>query len=113
MVAATAEGEQAYLEREAAYAREPAEKRAVAAQERDARRAALAGRKAMTRIHFVPDDFGTVKPKYMPEAVEVTIEKCYAKDFGPFNGGTVEVMDVVYPDGRRFYIRGSQIQRLI
>lgn len=113
VVAATAEGEQAYLDRQAEYAREQAEQRAEAARESEQRRAAMSGRRAMTRLQFVADDFGNRKPKYLPDAVEVTIEKCYSKDFGPFNGGYVDLVDVMYPDGSKFYIRVSQIQRFL
>jgi hypothetical protein len=111
VVHATDEAEAALQERRQARFLKLAAEREASKQRAEAARAALAGKKALTKLHFVADDFGTIKPRYMPEAVEVTIERCYVKSFDSRQGGDAEVMDVIYPDGRKFYIRSSQIEK--
>lgn len=96
-----------YDERRAEEAREIAVKRADAKVAADARRAALVGKKAFTKIIFEDHGYG-MGPRRGAEEIEVEILKAYVKDFDVFQGGAAEVFDVKYPDGRVFFIRAKQ-----
>ena len=109
VVNATDEAEAAYLAMRGEEARQIAIRRAEAEVKREEFRVSLQGRKAITRIHFADRGYG-VSPKREKDSVEVTIIRCYVRDFSIFNGGNAEVCDVAYPDGSIYFLRMSQLK---
>lgn len=101
-------GEEAYQHRRAFQLREEAAQDFALASKVEARRLSMVGRKATTRITFANRGHGTA-PYKGPEHIEVEILRCYVKNFSVFEGGSTEVVDVKYPDGRVFYLRMKQI----